>query len=140
MQVKVFRRGCNVETHEIPPYEGRGLTWPDPTLSGDIRLVGGSELVPGTEGVLDVVDRFEFDPMRGGRLSRRVRTERDWGGTPRAAVMVPSGYSVVVAPEEVADVVRIDVDGEQVWPEVRGGGVEEIRALAEQLVGGGSID
>lgn len=140
--MKVYYRGCAVESHMIPPYEGRAMTLPNPPLFGGEPVEGGSQTVPGTESVADVCDRFDFDPGRGGTLVRTVRCWRyetagglPTGGAMRTYVGNNTRDNVIISPEDVPDVLRIEVDGVQVWPE-GGGDLAELRSLADELLSG----
>lgn len=137
MRVKIYRQGCDVETHEIPQLAGKTVTHDGIDIDGT-RVQCGSETESEVDDVADVIERFTFSPEKGGTLKRMVRkwlhTERGWG---YVDVVANNAYDVVVvAPDEVESVTHIEVDDVQVWPEEDGGRIAELEALVERLTAG----
>ena len=138
MRVKIYRKGCDVETHEIPQLAGKTVTRDGIDIDGT-RVKCGSETESEVDDVADVIERFTFSPEKGGALKRVVRkwmhTEGGWGYVDEVA---NNAYDVaVVAPDEVGSVKRIEVDDVQVWPEGEDGGrIAELEALVERLTAG----
>lgn len=137
MRVKIYRGGCDVETHEIPPLVGRTITR-DGIEVGTERLDCGSESEAEADDVADIIERFTFSPEEGGVLRRLVRkwerSDEGWRHVDRVA----NGTfdMVIIAPEETEAITRIDVDDVQAWPEEDTGGdrVRELEGLVDRLV------
>lgn len=117
MQVKVYRNGCDVEAHEIPPFVGKTTTWDGIDAGAERRIDCGNESESDADCIADIKERFRFSP--------------DWGGVLERIIVRPDGregfkssYSngtrgmVVIPPGGADGVIRITVDGEQVWPEL----------------------
>lgn len=140
MRVKVYREGCDIETHEIPQLAGKTVTRDGVDVDGT-HLKGGSETEAEVDNVADVIERFTFSPEEGGVLKRLVRK---WENTPEGwrhvdRVANKTYGMVIVAPEEAETVTRIDVDEVQVWPEDADdtdGRIAELEALAGHLAAG----
>ena len=125
MRVKIYREGCDVETHEIPQLAGKTVTRDGVDMDG-ARVKCGTETESEVDDVADVIERFTFTPERGGFLERFVRrweyASGEWRHVDRSA------------PDEVGSVRRIEVDDVQVWPEEEDGGrIAELEALVERL-------
>lgn len=114
MEVKIYKRadgGVDISSHGIPPYVGRSVTRDDVDMGDGVRVECGTETTADVDEVSDVCDRFRFDPVNGGVLERTITGPR---GTHYANY---SKGRLIVEPEEIPAIVRITVDGEQVWPE-----------------------
>lgn len=140
MRVKIYRRGCDVETHEIPQLAGKTVTHDGTDVDG-VLMRGGSETESDVDDVADIIERFTFTPEEGGVLERFVRRREFMGGEWRHVDRIANGTAdmVVIAPEEAGSVTRIDVDEIQVWPEGGDdpeGRIAELEALAERLAAG----
>ena len=138
MRVKIYRTGCDVETHEIPQLAGKTVTRDGIDIDGT-RVKCGSETESEVDDVADVIERFTFSPERGGFLERFVRrwefVNGEWCHIDRSANGTRG--MVVVAPDEAGSVRRIEVDDVQVWPEEEDGGrIAELEALVERLTAG----
>ncbi len=138
MRVKIYRQGCDVETHEIPQLAGKTVTRDGIDVDGT-RVKCGTETESEVDDVADVIERFTFSPERGGFLERFVRRWEYVNGMWRHVDRGANGTRgmVVVAPDEVGSVTRIEVDDVQVWPEGEDGGrIAELEALVERLTAG----
>lgn len=138
MRVKIYREGCNVETHEIPQLAGKTVTRDGIDVEGT-WVKCGTETESEVDDVADVIERFTFSPERGGFLERFVRRWEYVNGMWRHVDRGANGTRgmVVVAPDEVGSVRRIEVDDVQVWPEEEDGGrIAELEALVERLTAG----
>lgn len=138
MRVKIYREGCDVETHEIPQLAGKTVTRDGIDIDGT-RVKGGTETESEVDDVADVIERFTFSPERGGFLERIVRRWECVNGVWRHVDRGANGTRgmVVVSPDEVGSVARIEVDDVQVWPEEEDGGrIAELEALVERLMAG----
>lgn len=140
MRVKIYRAGCDIETHEIPQLAGKTVTRDGTDVDGT-HLKGGSETESEIDGIADVVERFTFTLEEGGVLERIVRRWEYAGGECRYVDRYANGTRgmLVVAPEEAETVTRVDVDDVQVWPEDGGGAdvrITELEALAGRLAAG----
>ena len=138
MRVKIYREGCDVETHEIPQLAGKTVTRDGIDIDGT-RVKCGTETESEVDDVADVIERFTFSPERGGFLERFVRRWECVNGVWRHVDRGANGTRgmVVVALDEVGSVKRIEVDDVQVWPEEEDGGrIAELEALVERLTAG----
>lgn len=138
MRVKIYRQGCDIETHEIPQLAGKTVTRDGVDMDG-ARVKCGTETESEVDDVADVIERFTFSPERGGFLERFVRRWECVNGVWRHVDRGANGTRgmVVVAPEETGSVTRIEVDDVQVWPEEEDGGrIAELEALVERLTAG----
>ena len=138
MRVKIYRAGCDVETHEIPQLAGKTVTRDGIDVDGT-RVKCGTETESEVDDVADVIERFTFSPERGGFLERFVRRWEYASGEWRHVDRSANGTRgmVVVAPEETGSITRIEVDDVQVWPEEEDGGrIAELEALVERLTAG----
>ena len=72
MRVKIYRQGCDIETHEIPQLAGKTVTRDGVDMDG-ARVKCGTETESEVDDVADVIERFTFSPERGGFLERFVR-------------------------------------------------------------------
>ncbi|MDO4797217.1 MAG: hypothetical protein Q4A01_04255 [Coriobacteriales bacterium] len=117
MEVKIIYKdkgngdALYIESHEIPEYAGRTMTETRGEGAGIDVTQGDIDLVA------DVVQSLHVSRAKGVYLSRHVvfgeRARRMAGAQP------PSGEQrvLVVRPERMADVERVVLDGETVWPE-----------------------
>lgn len=138
MRLKIYREGCDVETHEIPQLAGKTVTRDGIDIDGT-RVKCGTETESEVDDVADVIERFTFSPERGGFLERVVRRWECVNGVWRHVDRGANGTRgmVVVALDEVGSVKRIEVDDVQVWPEEEDGGrIAELEALVERLTAG----
>ena len=138
MRVKIYREGCDVETHEIPQLAGKTVTRDGIDVEGT-RVKCGTETESEVDDVADVIERFTFSPERGGFLERFVRRWECVNGVWRHVDRGANGTRgmVVVAPDEVESITHIEVDDVQVWPEGEDGGrIAELEALVERLTAG----
>lgn len=138
MRVKIYRQGCDIETHEIPQLAGKTVTRDGVDMDG-ARVKCGTETESEVDDVADVIERFTFSPERGGFLERFVRRWEFVNGEWRHIDRSANGTRgmVVVAPDEVGSVRRIEVDDAQIWPEEEDGGrIAELEALVERLTAG----
>ena len=113
MEIKVFRYGCRVESVSVPPLVGTSRTREHNALGTD--LVDGTDTTSSLDGIMAVTERFRFSPEAGGVLERTLRTAggEAYANRTQGMVVIPAGDSSVV---------RVDVDGETVWPEDNAGG------------------
>ena len=102
MRVKIYRQGCDVETHEIPQLAGKTVTRDGIDVDGT-RVKCGTETESEVDDVADVIERFTFSPERGGFLERFVRRWEYVNGMWRHVDRGANGTRgmVVVAPDEV---------------------------------------
>ena len=136
MEVKIYKRaedGLDIASHAIPPYVGRSVTRDDVDMGDGVRVECGTETTADVDELSDVSDRFRFSPVKGGFLERTVT-----GPTGTHYVNYSKGRCII-KPEEVPDIIRITLDGEQVWPDevaVDAGRIEDIVSRIEAELGG----
>lgn len=131
MEVKVYKRaedGVDIASHAIPPYVGRSVTRDDVDMGDGVRVECGSETTADVDKVSDICDRFRFSPAKGGYLERTVT------GPTGTHFTNYTKERRIIRPEEVPDIIRITLDGEQVWPKevaVDAGRIEDIVSRIE---------
>ncbi len=142
MEVKVYKRGCDVECHSIPPFVGKTTTTEGRSSFG-IEVDSGSESVSDADSVADVADRFRCTPELGAVLERHITRGSYVAGGRKFETYIGNGAigMVIVPPDELPRVVRITVDGERVWPEPEGeaGAADAIAAQIAALLGDDSV-
>lgn len=132
MVIKIFRAGCDVEAHEVPPFVGLSTTT-EGVHAGEAVIDSGSETASEADRVSDVVERFRYTPEGGGVLERRITRQQPGGGHETGCANGTQG--MVIVPPGDAAVRRIDVDGEQVWPEdAASDRVAELEAMLERML------
>lgn len=112
MEIKVFRTGCRVESVQVPPLVGVSRTREHDVPGAN--LVDGTDTTSSLDGIMAVSEAFSYSPGDGGVLVRTLRT--------KAGQRYANGTrDMVVIPQHDESVIRVDVDGETVWPEGDGG-------------------
>lgn len=131
MEIKAFRKGCAVESISVPPLVGTSRTREHTCLGTD--LVDGSDTTSSLDAVMAVTERFSFSPEGGGVLERTLRTAggEAYANRTQGMVVIPAGDSSVV---------RVDVDGETVWPEDNGGSDATLDRIGTMLDSLGADD
>jgi len=127
MEIKVFRTGCRVESVQVPPLVGVSRTREHDVPGAD--LVDGTDTTSSLDGIMAVSEAFSYSPGDGGVLVRTLRT--------KAGQRYANGTrDMVVIPQHDESVIRVDVDGETVWPEDNGGGSDATLDRIDDMLAG----